>query len=60
MRGPAMEDNVSPLMLRRRLRTELLTARTKKGLTQQQVAEAMDWSLSKMNRYQYQRSPSIA
>jgi transcriptional regulator with XRE-family HTH domain len=45
-----MEDNVSPLMLRRRLRTELLTARTKKGLTQQQVAEAMDWSLSKMNR----------
>jgi transcriptional regulator with XRE-family HTH domain len=50
MRGPAMEDNVSPLMLRRRLRTELLTARTKKGLTQQQVAEAMDWSLSKMNR----------
>lgn len=45
-----MEDNVSPLMLRRRLRTELLTARTDKGLTQQQVAEAMDWSLSKMNR----------
>ena len=45
-----MEDNVSPLMLRRRLRAELLTARTKKGLTQQQVAEAMEWSLSKMNR----------
>jgi len=45
-----MEDNVSPLMLRRRLRTELLNARTDKRLTQQQVAEAMDWSLSKMNR----------
>jgi transcriptional regulator with XRE-family HTH domain len=45
-----MEDTVSPLMLRRRLRSELLTARLKKGLTQQQVAEAMEWSLSKMNR----------
>jgi transcriptional regulator with XRE-family HTH domain len=45
-----MEDNVSPLMLRRRLRTELLAERTKKELTQQQVADAMDWSLSKMNR----------
>ena len=45
-----MEDIVSPLMLRRRLRTELFNARTDKKLTQQQVAEAMDWSLSKMNR----------
>ena len=45
-----MEDNVSPLMLRRLLRTELFNARTDKKLTQQQVAEAMDWSLSKMNR----------
>jgi transcriptional regulator with XRE-family HTH domain len=45
-----MEDNVSPLLLRRRLRTELVTARLKKGFTQQHVAEAMEWSLSKMNR----------
>lgn len=45
-----MEDSTSPLVLRRRLRTELLTARLKRELTQQQVAEAMDWSLSKMNR----------
>jgi transcriptional regulator with XRE-family HTH domain len=37
-------------MLRRRLRTELRTARLDKGLTQEQVANAMTWSLSKMNR----------
>jgi transcriptional regulator with XRE-family HTH domain len=37
-------------MLRRRLRTELRTARLNKELTQEQVATAMDWSLSKMNR----------
>jgi transcriptional regulator with XRE-family HTH domain len=37
-------------MLRRRLRTELRTARLDKGLTQEQVAKAMEWSLSKMNR----------
>jgi transcriptional regulator with XRE-family HTH domain len=37
-------------MLRRRLRTELRTARIKKELTQEQVAKAMEWSLSKMNR----------
>ena len=45
-----MGDSASPLMLRRRLRTELRTARLKKELTQEQVAKAMDWSLSKMNR----------
>lgn len=45
-----MADSASPLVLRRRLRTELLAARLNKGLTQQQVAEAMEWSLSKMNR----------
>jgi transcriptional regulator with XRE-family HTH domain len=45
-----MEDSPSPLMLRRRLRTELRTARLHKELTQEQVATAMDWSLSKMNR----------
>jgi transcriptional regulator with XRE-family HTH domain len=51
-----MEDNTSPLLLRRRLRTELLTARLKKELTQQRVASAMDWSLSKMNRIEKAKS----
>jgi transcriptional regulator with XRE-family HTH domain len=51
-----MEDNASPLLLRRRLRTELLAARLDNGLTQQQVAEAMDWSLSKMNRIEKAKS----
>ncbi len=51
-----MEDNASPLLLRRRLRTELLAARQDSGLTQQQVAEAMDWSLSKMNRIEKAKS----
>jgi transcriptional regulator with XRE-family HTH domain len=37
-------------MHRRRLRNELRTARQDKGLTQDQVARAMEWSLSKMNR----------
>lgn len=45
-----MEDSASPLMLRRRLRTELRAARLNRDLTQDQVARAMDWSLSKMNR----------
>lgn len=45
-----MEDTASPLLLRRRLRTELRTARLDSNLTQDQVAKAMDWSLSKMNR----------
>jgi transcriptional regulator with XRE-family HTH domain len=43
-------DSVSPLLQRRRLRTELRTARLNKELTQEQVAKAMEWSLSKMNR----------
>jgi hypothetical protein len=51
-----MEDNASPLLLRRRLRTELLVARQDSRLTQQQVAEAMDWSLSKMNRIEKAKS----
>jgi transcriptional regulator with XRE-family HTH domain len=38
------------LLQRRRLRTELRTARLDRDLTQEQVARAMDWSLSKMNR----------
>jgi transcriptional regulator with XRE-family HTH domain len=37
-------------MQRRRLRNELRTARLNQELTQEQVAKAMDWSLSKMNR----------
>jgi transcriptional regulator with XRE-family HTH domain len=43
-------DGASPLVLRRRLRAELRAARLKSGLTQDQVAKAMEWSLSKMNR----------
>ena len=50
------KDNASPLMIRRRLRTELLTARLESKLTQQQVADAMDWSLSKMNRIEKAKS----
>ena len=45
-----MGDSASPLMLRRRLRTELRTARLNKRFTQEQVANDMAWSLSKMNR----------
>lgn len=45
-----MGDSTSPLMQRRRLRNELRTARLNKELTQEQVAKAMEWSLSKMNR----------
>lgn len=51
-----MEDSASPLLLGRRLRTELLAARLASGLTQQQVADAMDWSLSKMNRIEKAKS----
>jgi transcriptional regulator with XRE-family HTH domain len=40
----------SPVVHRRRLRTELRRARQEAGLTQEQVAEAMDWSLSKIIR----------
>jgi len=50
MRGIPVGDSASPLMHRRRLRNELRAARQDKGLTQEQVASAMDWSLSKMNR----------
>jgi transcriptional regulator with XRE-family HTH domain len=45
-----MGDSASPLMQRRRLRTELRNMRVEKDLTQEQVAKAMEWSLSKMNR----------
>jgi transcriptional regulator with XRE-family HTH domain len=43
-------DSPSPLMLRRRLRTELRAARLDSDLTQEQVAKAMEWSMSKINR----------
>src|SRR5689334_6204044 len=49
-KGANVEDGASPLLLRRRLRNELRAARLDSGLTQEQVAEAMEWSLSKMNR----------
>jgi transcriptional regulator with XRE-family HTH domain len=45
-----MEDGASQLLDRRRLRTELREARLAQGLTQEQVAKAMEWSPSKMIR----------
>jgi transcriptional regulator with XRE-family HTH domain len=41
---------LSPAVQRRRLRAELRSARQDAGLTQEQVAAAMDWSLSKVIR----------
>jgi transcriptional regulator with XRE-family HTH domain len=43
-------ETPSPVVQRRRLRTELRRARLEAGLTQEQVAKAMDWSLSKLIR----------
>lgn len=43
-------DSPSPGVQRRRLRTELRRARQQAELTQEQVATAMDWSLSKVIR----------
>ncbi|OLB64050.1 MAG: hypothetical protein AUI10_12765 [Actinobacteria bacterium 13_2_20CM_2_72_6] len=40
----------SPAVARRRVRLALRTAREAKGLTQTQIAEAMEWSLSKVMR----------
>ena len=40
----------SPAVARRRVRLALRAARKAKGLTQTQVADAMDWSLSKVMR----------
>ena len=45
-----MNESTSPMMLRRRLRNELRDARLKANLSQEQVAKAMVWSLSKMIR----------
>ena len=43
-------ETPSPVVQRRRLRAELRRARLEAGLTQDQVASAMDWSLSKLIR----------
>jgi transcriptional regulator with XRE-family HTH domain len=43
-------ETTSPVVARRRLRAELRRARLDVGLTQEQVAAAMDWSLSKLIR----------
>jgi transcriptional regulator with XRE-family HTH domain len=56
MGDTGMGDSTSPLMLRRRLRTELRTARLDSDLTQEQVARAMEWSMSKINRIEKAKS----
>jgi transcriptional regulator with XRE-family HTH domain len=45
-----MSDSLSPLVPRRRIRSELRRARQEAGLTQDAVATEMDWSLSKIIR----------
>jgi len=45
-----MAEAVSPTVARRRVRLALREARDAAGLTQQQVADQMDWSLSKVIR----------
>jgi transcriptional regulator with XRE-family HTH domain len=45
-----MATTPDPTVLRRRLRNELRRAREARHLTQREVAEAMDWSLSKLIR----------
>jgi transcriptional regulator with XRE-family HTH domain len=45
-----MTTDKSTSAYRQRLRAELRSARRKAGLTQKQVALAMDWSASKMLR----------
>jgi transcriptional regulator with XRE-family HTH domain len=45
-----MVGGESPAVARRRLRIALRRARQATGLTQRQVAESLDWSLSKVNR----------
>jgi len=45
-----MSDDLSPLVARRRLRVELRNARQESRRTQDQVAAAMEWSLSKIIR----------
>lgn len=45
-----MGDGPNPVVQRRRLRTELRSARQAAGLTQENVADEMDWSPSKIIR----------
>jgi transcriptional regulator with XRE-family HTH domain len=45
-----MVSGESPAVARRRVRLALRGAREAKGLTQNQVAQALEWSLSKVNR----------
>jgi len=45
-----MTSMESPAVARRRLRLTLRSLRDDRGMTQAQVAEALDWSLSKVNR----------
>jgi transcriptional regulator with XRE-family HTH domain len=45
-----MAPGVSPAAARRRLRMAIRDARMAKGVTQMQVAEALEWSLSKVMR----------
>lgn len=49
-RGTTVNEMSSPVVQRRRLRTELRRARQDAGLTQEAVAAEMDWSLSKIIR----------
>lgn len=49
-REPRLNSSSSPLVQRRRLRTELRRARGVAGYTQEQVARSMEWSLSKVIR----------
>src|SRR4051794_6215988 len=45
-----MTSGESPLMARRRVRLALREAREARGFTQGEIAEAMEWSLSKVIR----------
>jgi transcriptional regulator with XRE-family HTH domain len=49
-KGSPVTVSSSPLVERRRLRSELRQARLDAGLTQEAVAQKMDWSLSKIIR----------
>ena len=53
-----MAEGGSPLVQRRRLRAELKKARQESGLTQEQVAGEMVWSLSKIIRIEAMSSDS--
>lgn len=48
--GPGVTTTDSPAAARRRLRFALRTAREAVGLTQLEVADSLEWSVSKVNR----------